>query len=153
MFRLGQKKMIRITLFILLFLIFCCWNKPFTWYQWQLCHCQTGLQVLFINIVSIVTARICEKSLFLLAGLWYSLQTGPQVQTQHNVCSPTPAELQRYSHFWAPCCWVYCCDLRVLQTEGWDELVLTSNSFTDSFYTLQMCSLDAVAWASPYRQS
>ncbi|XP_028441484.1 coiled-coil domain-containing protein 33 isoform X3 [Perca flavescens] len=49
-------------------------------------------------------------------GLWYSLQAGPQVQMQHNVCSPTPAEL--------PCTVIpeppaarHCCGLRVLQTE------------------------------------
>lgn len=71
--------------FIYFTLIFCCWNKPFTWYQWQLCHCQTGLQVLFINIVSIVTARIFEKPLFLLAGLWYSTPYRQDLRFRHSI--------------------------------------------------------------------
>lgn len=70
---------------------------------------------------------------------------------QHNVCSPTPAELQQYSNFRAPrrraLLW-----FESIADSGMAnvELVLNSNSFTDTFHTLQLCSLDTAEWATPF---
>lgn len=91
---------------------------------------------------------------FLLAGLGYSPQTGPWVQMQYNVCSPTPREPQ-CTVISEPPAAGHCYDLRVLQTEGRRraELVLNNNSFTDTFHTLPLCSLHTDAWASHFRDS
>lgn len=85
---------------------------------------------------------------FLLARLRYSPQAGPWVQMQHNVCSPTPAELQCTVISQPPAAG-HCCGLRVLQTEGremwnWSWIVIASQTL---FHTLQLCNLDTAEWA------
>lgn len=59
---------------------------------------------------------------------------------QRNVCSPAPGELQRtVISEPPPLAAGHCCGLRVLQAEGTGsvELVLNSNSFTDTSHTEQ----------------
>lgn len=72
--------------------------------------------------------------LFFIGRAMYSLQAGPQGQMQHNVCSPTPAELQQYSNFRAPRCrallWFESIADRGTASV---ELVLNSNRFADTF--------------------
>lgn len=78
---------------------------------------------------------------FLLAVQCYSPQAGPLVQMQHNVCrqgcsstvisEPPPAAGNV----------VVSENCRQTEGTGSVELVLNSNSCTDSFCTLQLCSL------------
>lgn len=84
----------------------------------------------------------------LLTGLWYSLQTGPRVRTQHHVCRPTPAERQ-CPVICEPPAAGDCCGLRVLQTEDWEVWTVPwiVISFTDTFHTWKLCSWDAAEWA------